>query len=216
VRHDVLPLDNSKVERLDVRNRPSLTRGRDTFTYYAGMTRIPEGSAPDLKNKSFGITAVVDVPEGGCEGLLMTQGGRFCGVGLYVLKGKPVFVYNLADVERYRVESSAALEPGRRVVTLDFNYDGGGLGKGGTATLSIDGKVVGSSKLPRTIAFRMSLDETLDIGEDTGTPVSEDYSVPFEFTGEIEKVTIKISEHTLTEEQLRHFRETQVKSALSR
>jgi arylsulfatase len=216
VKHDVLPLDNSKVERLDVRNRPSLTRGRDTFTYYDGMTRIPEGSAPDVKNKSFAISAVVDVPEAGCEGLLMTQGGRFCGLGLYILEGKPIFVYNLADVERYRVESDEPLKPGRHVVTLDFKYDGGGIAKGGQATLSVDGQVVDSQRFPRTIGFRMSLDETLDIGEDTGTPVSEDYAVPFKFNGELEKVTIKITEHPLTEEQLQKYRESQVKAALSR
>jgi arylsulfatase len=217
VRHDVLPLDNSKVERLDVRNRPSLTEGRDKFTYYAGMTRIPEGSAPDIKNKSFGISAVVNVPEeGDCEGLLMTQGGRFCGVGLYVLEGRPVFVYNLADVERYRVESDEPLRPGKHVVTLDFNYDGGGFGKGGQATLTVDGEQVDSKKIPRTIPFRMSLDETLDIGEDTGTPVCEDYKVPFEFTGELEKLTIQIADHPLTEEQLQKYREAQVKAALSR
>jgi arylsulfatase A-like enzyme len=216
VKNDVLPLDNSKVERLDVTNRPSLTRGRDTFTYYEGMTRIPEGSAPDLKNKSFGITALVEVPENGCEGLLMTQGGRFSGVGLYVLKGKPVFVYNLADVERYRVECPTALKPGKHVVTLDFKYDGGGIGKGGQATLSVDGKEVASEKIPRTIGYRMSLDETLDIGEDTGTPVSEDYMVPFKFQGKIEKLTINITDHPLTEEELRKFRESEVKAALSR
>lgn len=216
VKNDVLPLDNSKVERLDVKNRPSLTAGRNKFTYYDNMTRIPEGSAPDLKNKSFGISAVVEIPEGGAEGLLMTQGGRFCGVGLYVLKSKPVFVYNLADVERYRVESPDPLLPGKHVVTLDFNYAGDGLGKGGTATLSVDGDAVASSEFPRTIAFRMSLDETLDIGQDTGTPVSEDYEVPFEFTGEIEKVTIQITDHELTEAQLQQYRQQQVKAALSR
>ncbi|MEQ8846657.1 arylsulfatase [Botrimarina sp.] len=216
VKYDVLPLDNSKVERLDVRNRPSLTEGRDKFTYYAGMTRIPEGSAPDLKNKSFAINAVVDIPEGGAEGLLMTQGGRFCGVGLYLLKGKPVFVYNLADVERYRVEGDEPLAPGEHVITFDFNYDGGGVGKGGRATLSVDGKKVGSTDFPRTIGYRMSLDETLDFGEDTGTPVSEDYQVPFKFTGEIQEVTIQISDHELTEEQLQKYREMQVKAALSR
>ncbi|TWT85568.1 Arylsulfatase precursor [Posidoniimonas polymericola] len=216
VKNDVLPLDNSKVERLDVTNRPSLTRGRDEFTYYDGMTRIPEGSAPDMKNKSFGITAVVEVPEGGAEGLLMTQGGRFCGLGLYLLESKPVFVYNLADVERYRVESPQPLGPGEHVVTLDFRYDGGGVGKGGVATLSVDGSEVASKQLPRTIGYRMSLDETLDIGEDTGTPVSEDYQVPFKFTGEIDKVTIKISDHELTDEQLHEYRQQQVKAALSR
>ncbi|WP_413431489.1 arylsulfatase [Crateriforma spongiae] len=216
VKNDVLPLDNSKAERLDVTNRPSLTAGRDTFVYYDGMTRIPEGSAPDLKNKSFGISAVVDIPDDGAEGLLMTQGGRFCGVGLYVLDRKPVFVYNLADVHRYRVESEKAIPAGKHVVTLDFNYDGGGLGKGGEATLSIDGEVVGTNRIPRTIPFRMSLDETLDIGEDTGTPVTEDYQVPFEFTGGLESVTIKITDHTLTDEQLQQYREMQVKAALSR
>ena len=146
----------------------------------------------------------------------MTQGGRFCGLGLYVLDNKPVFVYNLADVERYRVEGKEPLQPGKRVVTLDFNYDGGGVGKGGQATLSVDGKKVAATNFPRTIAFRMSLDETLDIGEDTGTPVSEDYKVPFKFTGEIEKVTIQVTDHELTEEQLEHYREMQVKAALSR
>ncbi|KAA5542780.1 sulfatase-like hydrolase/transferase [Roseiconus nitratireducens] len=216
VKYDVLPLDNSKVERLDVNNRPSLTRGRDEFTYFEGMTRIPEGSAPDFKNKSFGITAVLEVPEGGAEGLLMTQGGRFSGLGLYVLDGKPVFIYNLADVERYRVEAKEPLEPGKHVVTLDFKYDGGGIGKGGVATLTVDGKEAASEKIPQTIGYRMSLDETLDIGEDTGTPISEDYEVPFKFSGEIEKVTIKITEHELTEEQLRQYRQQQVKAAMSR
>lgn len=216
VKHDVLPLDNSKAERLDVRNRPSLTEGRDTFVYYDGMTRIPEGSAPDVKNKSFGITAVVDIPEDGAEGLIATQGGRFCGYGLYLLEGKPVFLYNLADVERYEVKGDEVIAPGKHVITFDFNYDGGGLGKGGQATLSVDGKQVATKKFPRTIAFRMSLDETFDVGSDTGTPVSEDYQVPFDFTGELEKVTVKITEHHLTEEQLQKFREGQAKAALAR
>ena len=216
VKHDVLPLDNSKVERLDVRNRPSLTEGRDTFTYYDGMIRIPEGSAPDLKNRSFGISTVLQIPEGGAEGLVMTQGGRFCGMGLYLLDSKPVFHYNLAGVERYQVASGQKLSPGKHVITFDFNYDGGGVGRGGQATLTVDGDEVDSKKFPRTIPFRMSLDETLDIGEDTGTPVSEDYRVPFEFTGEIEEVTIKVSDQKLTEEQLQRYREMQVKAALSR
>lgn len=120
VKHDVLPLDNSKVERLDVSNRPSLTEGRDTFVYYDGMTRIPEGSAPDVKNKSFGISAVVDIPEEGAEGLIMTQGGRFCGYGMYLLDGKPVFLYNLADVERYAVKGDKAITPGKDKGKFEF------------------------------------------------------------------------------------------------
>jgi arylsulfatase len=180
------------------------------------MIRIPEGSAPDLKNKSFGISAIVEIPENGAEGVVMTQGGRFCGLGLYLLDGKPVFHYNLAGVERYEVTSDQRLPSGKHVVTVDFKYDGGGVGKGGEATLSVDGNKVASEKFPRTIAFRMSLDETLDIGEDTGTPVSEDYKVPFRFTGEIEEVKIQITDHELTEEQLERYREMQVKAALSR
>ena len=215
VKHNALPLDNTKVERLDVRNRPSNIRGLKEFTYYDGMIRIPEGGAPDLKNKSFGISAVVDIPEKGAEGVLMTQGGRFAGVGLYVLDGRPVFHYNLAGVERYTVAGKDKLTPGRHVITLDFNYDGGGVGKGGQATLTVEGKVVASQKLPQTIAYRMSLDETLDIGEDTGTPVSEDYKVPFKFTGTLHKVTINLSEHTLTEEQLEQYRQGRLQGALA-
>jgi arylsulfatase len=215
VKYGVLPLDNSKVKRLDVNNRPSNIRGLTKFTYYDGMIRIPEGSAPDLKNKSFAISAKVEIPEGGAEGLLMTQGGRFAGVGLYLLDSKPVFHYNLAGVERYTVAGKDKLTPGKHVVTLDFNYDGGGIGKGGEATLSVDGKSVASKHLPQTIAFRMSLDETLDIGEDTGTPVSEDYHVPFKFTGTLEKVQINLSEEKLTEEQLKEFREGLARAALA-
>jgi len=200
---------------LDVSNRPSNIRGITKFDYYDGMVRIPEGSAPDLKNKSFGISAVVEIPEGGAEGLLMTQGGRFAGLGLYLLEGRPVFHYNLAGVERYTVAGKEPLLPGRHVVTLDFNYDGGGVGKGGQANLSVDGETVDSQRLPKTIAFRMSLDETLDIGEDTGTPVSEDYTVPFKFTGKLEKVTIQIADRQLTEQELRQYREGRVKAALA-
>ena len=180
------------------------------------MVRIPEGSAPDLKNRSFGISAVVEVPEGDCEGVLMTQGGRFCGVGLYVLEGVPVFHYNLCGVDRTTLKGSAALTPGRHVVTVDFNYDGGGVGKGGALSLGVDGKVVAETRLDRSVAFRMSLDEPLDIGEDTGTPVSEDYAVPFRFTGALETVTIQVADRKLSEEELRKYREGRVKAAFSR
>jgi arylsulfatase A-like enzyme len=216
VKYDVLPLDNSKVERLDVSNRPSNIRGMNEFKYYEGMSRIPEGAAPDLKNKSFGISAAVEVPKDGAEGVLMTQGGRFAGVGLYMLEGRPVFHYNLCGVERYSVAGKTPLKPGKHVITLDFNYHhDDGVGAGGVATLTVDGKKVASEEFPRTIAFRMSLDETLDIGEDTGTPVSEDYAVPFKFTGEIEGVTVNITEKELTPEQLKKYREGRVKAALA-
>ena len=190
VKYNVLPIDNSKVERFDVSNRPSLTDGRNTFTYRDGMVRIPEGSAPDVKNKSWSVKAEVDVNDG-AEGMIATQGGRFSGWGLYVKSGKPVFHYNLAGVERYAIEGET-LSPGKHTIEMGFKYDGGGVGKGGEAVLKVDGKQVGSRKFPQTLGFRMSIDETLDIGEDTGTPVSEDYKVPFKFGGKIDRVTINL------------------------
>jgi arylsulfatase A-like enzyme len=200
-KYNVLPLDNSKVERFDVNLRPSLTRGRTEFTYYPGMVRIPEGSAPDFKNKSYRITADVEIPGGGAEGVLMTQGGRFNGLGLYLLQGKPVFYYNLVGVERTAVSSNDKLPAGKHTIVLAFKYDGGGIGKGGLATLTVDGKKVAEQKLTRTIPFRVSADETLDIGEDTGTPVSEDYHVPFQFTGTLNKLVINLGEAALTSQE---------------
>ncbi len=206
-KYNVLPLDNSKVERLDTANRPSLTRGRSVFGYYPGQVRIPEGAAPDVKNKPFQIVASVEVPKGGANGMLITQGGRFAGWGLYVLGGKPVFCYNLAGVERYTVVGKDKLTPGKHTVALDFKPEGSGLGKGGTATITVDDKPSGEGKIGRTLPFRMSLDETLDCGEDTGTPVSEEYKVPFKFTGTIDKVVIKLGESKLTPQEQREYDE---------
>lgn len=200
-KYNVLPLDNSRVERFDVSLRPSLTKGRTEFTYYPGMVRIPEGSAPYFKNKSYRITADVDIPAGGAEGVLMTQGGRFNGLGLYLLQGKPIFYYNLVGVERAAIAGKDKLAPGKHSIELSFKYDGGGIGKGGLATLTVDGKKVAEQKLTRTIPFRVSADETLDIGEDTGTPVSEDYHVPFRFTGPLNKVVIILGKAALSPEE---------------
>jgi len=197
-KYNVLPLDNSRIERFDVSLRPSLAQGRTEFTYYPGMVRIPEGSAPDFKNKSYRTTADVEIPESGAEGVLMTQGGRFNGLGLYLLQGKPVFHYNLVGVDRTTIAAKDALSPGKHTIIVDFKYDGGGIGKGGVASLTVDGKDVASGKLARTIPFRVSADETLDIGEDTGTPVSEDYRVPFKFTGTLDKVVVDLGEAELS------------------
>ncbi len=209
-KYNVLPLDNSKIERMDVANRPSLTRGRSLFTYYPGMVRIPEGSAPDIKNKSFKIAAEVEIPDGGAEGMLVTQGGRFNGWALYLLDGKPVFHYNLIGKFRSSITAKDKLAPGKHVIVVDFKYDGPGLGKGGTATLTVDGKPAAEGKLARTVPLRFSADETLDIGEDTGTPASEDYHVPFKFTGDLKKVMIELSDNKLTpaeEEEIRKAKE---------
>jgi len=200
-KNNVLPLDNSKIERMNVDNRPSLTRGRALFTYYPGMTRIPEGSAPSILNKSFKVGAEVEIPAAGAEGVLVTQGGRFNGWGFYLLAGKPVFHYNTVGVYRYTVAGPDQLSPGNHTILIDFNYEGGGVGKAGTATLIVDGKQVAQGRIERTIPFRISADETLDIGEDTGTPVSEDYQVPFKFTGVLKKVAIQLTDSVLSAEE---------------
>ncbi len=197
--HNVLPIENGRINRFDVNLRPSLTRGRDEFTYYPGLVRIPEGAAPDTKNKSWQITAEVVIPAGGADGMLLTHGGRFSGWALYLLKGKPTFCYNLAGVARYTVAGNEALTPGAHTIGYDFKYDGG-LGKGGEGTIQVDGKTVATGRIERTLAYRLSLDETLDCGEDTGTPVNEDYHVPFRFTGELKKAVIKLGKSGLAAE----------------
>jgi hypothetical protein len=197
-RYNVMPLDNSRVERFDVSIRPSLTMGRSVFTYQAGIVGIPEGAAPDMKNKSYELRAEVEIPEAGAEGVLVTQGGRFCGYGLYLLKGKLVYDYNLVGVKHYRVVSKEPIPPGKHTLTADFKYDGRGIGKGGDLVLSVDGKAVAVGRIERTLPFRLAGDETLDIGEDTGTPVSEDYQVPFKFTGALKKLVITLGESNLS------------------
>ena len=130
--------------------------------------------------------------------MLITHGGRFSGWGLYLLQGRPVFAYNLAGVAHYTVAGKDKLAPGAHTIVYDFKYDGGGLGKGGVGTIQVDGTTVATGRIERTLAFRLSLDETLDCGEDTGTPVSEDYHVPFKFTGGIERVTIDLTPQKLS------------------
>ena len=190
-KYNVLPIDNSKVPRLDVSLRPSLTEGRTEFTYFDGMTRIPEGTAPDFKNKSHSITASIEIVEGNSDGMIVTQGGRFGGWGLYIMDGKPVYTYNVANLERYTIEGKK-LSPGKHTIRYDFKYDGGGAGKGGVGTIYVDGKKVATGKIDRTMGYRISLDETFDIGSDAGEPVTEDYHVPFDFKGKLNKVDVKL------------------------
>ena len=200
-KYDVLPLDSSFVARTDVSIRPSLTRGRDRFTFYPGTFRVPEGTAPDLKNRDFSITAEVDVPKDGAQGVLVTQGGRFGGWSLLVMGGKPEFAYAVSNQakDKYRIASTEKLTAGRHTIRFDFKYDGPGRGKGGVGTLAVDGKQVAQGRIDRTIATRISLDETFDVGMDTGTPVVEDYvgQMPFRFTGTLEKVTIDLGKSGL-------------------
>ena len=190
-RYNVLPIDNSKTERLDPAIRPSLTRGRKSFSYTEGMVRIPEGASPDIKNKSWSLKADVEVKEN-ASGIIVTQGGLFGGWGLYLDQGKPVFHYNFVDVARFDVAGKEPLAPGKHTVEMQFAYDGGGIGRGGMATVIVDGKPAAKGRVERTIPIRITLDETLDIGEDCGTPVNLTYDVPFRFEGEIENVTIEL------------------------
>ena len=196
-RYNVLPLDDSTVARLDPAIRPSLTRGRTEFTYSGTVTRIPEAAAPDVKNKSFRITADVVLPKSGGTGVVLTQGGISAGYALMFNDGKPVFHYNLANVAHYNIAAKDAVSPGRHTVVFDFKYDGGGIGKGGIGTLSVDGKQLAQGRIGNTIPLRFSFDETFDVGEDTGTPVNLAYDVPFAFTGRIEKVVVNLGESKL-------------------
>jgi arylsulfatase A-like enzyme len=192
-RYAVLPLDNDRVMRLNPANRPSLSPGRTSFTYYAGTKRIPEGVAPDIKNKSWSLTAELNIPQSGAEGMIATLGGLFDGWALYLDKGKPVFHYNFANIGHYEIEAQQALVSGKHTVLFDFKYDGGGIGKGGVGTLFVDGEQVAEGRIEHTVAVRFTMSvETFDVGEDTGTPVCMKYDVPFTFTGEIESVSINL------------------------
>jgi arylsulfatase len=197
-KYNVFPLDNSVLPRL-LAPRPSATAGRNAFTYSGEMSGLPDSDAPSILNKSYTITADVEIPQGGAEGMLATLGGRFGGYGLYLLKGKPVFLYNFLDLERFRWEGQQALAPGKHTLVFDFKYDGPGFGKGGTGVLRVDDKDVATRKVPHTIPFIMAIDETFDVGVDTRTPVDDkDYQVPFRFTGKLNKLTFKLGPTQLT------------------
>lgn len=171
--------------------RPSHLAGLSSFTLPAGISALPEGAAPRLLNRSFDIAARVNIPEGGAQGVLIAQGGRFGGYSLYVKDGQPTFHYNVSGLERFSVTAPEALAVGDHVVVASFDYDGG-RGGSGTLTLSVDGVPVASGRIDRTLAQRVSLDETLDIGLDRWTPVTEDYATPFSFTGTLIDVKIDL------------------------
>src|SRR5262249_53715063 len=191
-KYQVFPLDNTLSTRL-LAPRPSLTAGRTVFTYTRPVSGIPHGDAPSILDRSYTITAEVEVPKEGAEGMLNTNGGRFGGYGLYLLKGKPVFTYNLVDFVRFRWEGKAALTPGKHTVAFDFTYDGPGFGKGGTGVLKVDGKEVDAKKIPYTTAAIFQWHATFDVGSDPGTGVDDkDYQVPFQFTGKLHKLPVQV------------------------
>jgi arylsulfatase A-like enzyme len=206
-KYQVFPLDNAVLPRL-LTPRPSGTAGRTEFTYKGENVGIPVGNAPSLLNRNYTITAEITIPNSGAEGMIATMGGRFGGYGLYLLRGKPVFVYNMLNLKRYRWEGGVgaedwlgrSLSPGKHTISFDFKYDGPGLGKGGTGVLSVDGKVLARQKMEHTIPFLMALDESFDIGLDTRTGVDDSYKLPFRFTGTIDKLTIKTGPEQLAAE----------------
>jgi arylsulfatase A-like enzyme len=205
-KYGVFPLQNSSFARA-IEPRPSAIAGKTVFTYSGENPGIPLGNAPNILNKSFTITAEIEVPKGGGEGMIVTAGGRFGGFGLYILKGKPVFTYNLLDLKRTRWEGGVgaadwmgdSLAQGKHTIVFDFTYDGPGVAKGGSGVLRVDGKVLATEKLEHTVPFILPADETFDVGVDLRTPVDDSYQVPFHFTGKIDKLTIKLGPSQLAE-----------------
>jgi len=200
-KYQVLPLDDRFSERADPSFRPSLIAGRTNFTYYAGTVRLPEPSAADTKNKSFTVTATIDVPESGADGVLVAEGGVTGGYSLYVKNGQPVFDYNYVAQKRSRISGTERIAAGPAVIRADFKYDGGGIGKGGTLTLYVNDKQVGAGRIDKTVYGRYGTD-TFDVGMDTGSPVSEAYTAPFAYTGTIRKVEITLKPGALTARDL--------------
>jgi arylsulfatase len=193
-RYDVLPLDGRKTERLnaELQGRPSQAGKRTSFTYYPGVLALPGGSAPNVLNKSFSISADVEAKGADTQGAIFSLGGSDGGYGIYVRDGKPTFVGNFLNRSITRVTSSSVLPAGPAKVRADFVYDGGGMGKGGTLALYVDGQKVGEGRMTETQGITLGLGGTLDIGADTGTAVDEEYTPPFTFNGKIRQVTVDL------------------------
>jgi len=215
-KYDVLPLDNTTLARWNA-PKPSLTAGRTTFTYSGPLANVPSSTAPHILNRSYTISAEVTIPSGGAEGMIVTQGGRFGGYGLFLSKGefgfgrgKVVFLYNLLDLKR-TVWSGPELSPGKHTIVVDYKIDGPGLGKGGTGVLYVDGKEVARNTLEHGTPITFPEDETFDIGQDTRTGVAlleYRYDSPFTFTGTINKVTFKLEPEPVAAEDCEQMQKT--------
>jgi arylsulfatase len=195
VKYSVLPIDDRSIERLDpaVAGRPDLMAGRTSLTLYDGMTGMLENAFVNVKNRSKSIVAELEIPAGGARGVVLAQAGRFGGWSLYFQDGRPAYAYNWVGRETYTVASPQAVPAGKAQVRLDFAYDGGGRGQGGTATLSVDGQKVAQGRIVHTNPIMFSMDEAADVGVDEGTPVTEAYSAAgSRFTGTIRKVTVEV------------------------
>jgi arylsulfatase A-like enzyme len=195
-RHNVLPLDDRRIERFssELAGRPELVRGNRQLLF-GGMGRLSENSVLVVKNKSHAVTAKLQIPDGGARGVIIAQGGAFGGWTLYALDGKPVYCYNLMGLRRFKIQGDAVIPAGDHQVRMEFTYDGGGLGKGGSAALFLDGAKVGEGRIDGTVPLIFSGDETTDLGQDTGTPVTDDFgSGGMAFNGRIEWVELDIAE----------------------
>jgi len=211
-KYNVFPLDNSVMPRV-LTPKPSYIAGRSMFEYSGEISGIASSNSPNILAKSFTITAEITVPNDGGNGMIVTEGGKFGGYGLYLLKGKPIFTYNFYDLERFRWEGSSTLSSGKHTITFDFTYDGPGLGKGGTGILKVDGKELARKTIPHTFPVIISFDETFDVGVDTRTGVDDnDYQVPFRFNGKIDKLTFKLGPPQLTEADHQKMQEGKVKA----
>ncbi|MGN6643747.1 MAG: sulfatase-like hydrolase/transferase, partial [Verrucomicrobiota bacterium] len=213
-KYQVFPMDASVAARM-VAPRPNITAGRTEFVYTKPMIGLPQGDSPMLLNASYTITADITVPEGGAEGMILTSGGRFAGYGFYLLKGKPVFLWNMLDLERTKWEGTDVLTPGKHILEFDFKYDGlglatlafnnmSGIGRPGTGTLKVDGKDFVTKTMEKTLPITLQWDESFDIGSDTLTGVNDaDYQPPFALTAKLNKLTIKVDRPELSPEDIK-------------
>lgn len=195
IKNRVLPLDDRRYERQNaaLAGRPELLGDRTSITLWPGITGMSENSFVNMKNRSFSITADLDIPEGGAEGVLLAQGGHIGGWSFYLKDSKPVFTYNFVSLEETRVAASDALKPGKNTVRVNFDYDGGGIGQGGTLSILVNGKMAAKSRIERTQPFVFSADETAGVGIDEATTVTTDYPQHDNaFTGKIHKVVLDV------------------------
>ena len=195
-KYHVLPIDDRTIERTNpaLAGRPDVLGDRKSLTLYEGMQGMLENTFMNIKNRSSTITAELEIPAGHANGAVLSQGGRFGGWSLYMKDGKPAYTYNFLGLSRYTVTAPQALPPGHAIVVLDFVYDGGGAGKGGKATLSVNGKVVATGRVEKTQPNIFSADETADVGIDNQTPVALGIGIGAEtrFTGKIDKITLDV------------------------
>jgi arylsulfatase len=192
-KYNVLPLDDRGIERAlaEIAGRPTLVQG-DRQLLFSGMGRLSENSVVSIKNTSHAVTAEIDLADEGAEGVIIAQGGSIGGWSLYLKEGRPRYCYNLLGLKRFYVDSDARVPAGTHQVRMEFDYDGPGMGKGGTATLYLDGVEIGSGTVDATAAMIFSADDTCDVGRENGALVADDYPVPNAFTGTINWVEIHV------------------------